>query len=180
MSFQLYIQMYILYAFQCETLHYTISVKVVLGPNKIMNVKNLKFCFYFCLQYALSHTIPLDVFDFSFLKIILELLSMGFCSAKCNFYFFKLTCYNFKTKWLPIPYSQVIPIFPFLTFVCSCNLHHIHYQCLSQCKLSLNYGKQHSHHPEIEPKITGNSEKRLKLISNNKTGDSSFKGERNC
>ena len=41
---------------------------VVLGSNKIMNMKNVQFCFYFCLQYALCHTIPLYVFDLSFLK----------------------------------------------------------------------------------------------------------------
>ena len=32
--------MYIFYAFRCEILHYSISLKVVLGPNKIMNMKN--------------------------------------------------------------------------------------------------------------------------------------------
>ena len=82
-----------------------ISLKVVLSPNKIMNMKNLKFCFYFCSQYALSHTIPLYVFDFSFLKIILQVVLMRFYSAKHTCNFFELTCYNFKTKWLPIPYS---------------------------------------------------------------------------
>ena len=51
--------MYILYAFQYEILHYSIGLKEELGPNKIMNMKNFKFCFYFSLQYANSHTIPL-------------------------------------------------------------------------------------------------------------------------
>ena len=97
--------MYILYAFQFKFLHLTISFKVVAGPNKIMNMNNFKFCFYFCLQYALFLTILLYVFDLSFLKIILEVLLMGFYRAKYTCYFFKLNCYNLKTKWLPILYS---------------------------------------------------------------------------
>ena len=48
--------MCMLYAFKYKILHETISLKVVLGPNKIMNMKNFKFCFYFCLQYVLSLT----------------------------------------------------------------------------------------------------------------------------
>ena len=79
-------QLYLLNAFQCEILHYTISIEVVLGSNKIMNIKNFKFCFHFCLQHALSFTNPLYVFDLSFLKIILEVLSMGFYNAKYTCY----------------------------------------------------------------------------------------------
>ena len=48
----------------CKILHYTISLKVVLGLNKIMNMKN--FGFYFSLLYAFSLTNPLYVFDLSF------------------------------------------------------------------------------------------------------------------
>ena len=55
---------------------------VVLGSNKIMNMKNVQFCFYFCLQYALCHTIPLYVFDLSFLKLLLEVLFYGFLQRK--------------------------------------------------------------------------------------------------
>ena len=50
--------MYILYASPCEILHKTISLEVFPVPNKIMIMKNFKFC-YFCLKYALSLTIPL-------------------------------------------------------------------------------------------------------------------------
>ena len=66
-----------------------LCLKVVLGPNKIMNMKNFKFCFYFCLLCALSlsHTSPLYVFDISFLKMILERLFMGFSSANYTCYF---------------------------------------------------------------------------------------------
>ena len=78
----IYIQKYILYVFQREILHLTISLKVALGPNKIINIKNSKFCLYFCLQYVLSFTIPLYIFDHCFVKIILEVLFMGFYSAK--------------------------------------------------------------------------------------------------
>ena len=66
---------------------YSFFLKVVLGPNKIMNTKNFKFCFYFCLQYVLSLTIPLHVFDLSFLKIILQAPFMSFYSAKYACYF---------------------------------------------------------------------------------------------
>ena len=54
--------MYILYAFQCEILH--------CGPRFKQNheYEKFQFCFYFYLQYALCHTIPLYVFDLSFLK----------------------------------------------------------------------------------------------------------------
>ena len=79
--------------FQCKTLDYTISLKAVLGPNKIMNMKNVKFCFYFCLQYALSLTIPLYIFEFSFLKMILEVPLWAFTVKKIPVIF-----YNFKTK----------------------------------------------------------------------------------
>ena len=79
--------MCMLYAFQYKILHETISLKVVLGPNKIMNMKNFKSCFYFCLQFALSHRISHYVFDLSFLKIILKVFFMSFCSAKCACYF---------------------------------------------------------------------------------------------
>ena len=76
------IQMCILYAFECEILHLTVSIKVFLVANKIMNMKNFKFCFYFCLKYALFFTISLYLFNLSFLKIILEGLFMGFYSGK--------------------------------------------------------------------------------------------------
>ena len=77
-------------------------------------------------------------------------------------------------------HSLFFPIVPFLTLTSSCNLRHIHYQCLSFCKLSPNNGNQLSQHPENEPKITRESETRWKLISNIKTDNSSFKRERNC
>ena len=94
-------------------------------------MKNLKFCFYFCLQYTISHTILFYVFGLSFLKIILEMLFIAFTVQSIPVIF-----YDFKSKWLPIPYSQTIPMFLFLAFVVS-NLCHIHHQCLSQCKLNL-------------------------------------------
>ena len=62
-------------------------MKVAVGPNKIMNMKNFKFCFYFCLQYALSLTVPFYVFELSLLKMIPEVLFMGFYSAKHNCFF---------------------------------------------------------------------------------------------
>ena len=79
--------MYMLYAFKCGILHYTVSLNVVLGANRIMNMNNFKSCFHFCLLYALSLTNPLYVFDLNFLKIILEVLFMGFFSAKYTCYF---------------------------------------------------------------------------------------------
>ena len=99
----------------------------------------------------------------------------GLLQCKVYLLFF----HNFRTKWLLIPYFWSIPIFPFLTSVCSCNLRHINYQCLSQCKLNLTQGSQHSQHPKNEPKIARPSEARWKLLSNFETDDSSFKGERN-
>ena len=39
--------MYILYAFQCEILPYTINLRAVLGPSKIINMKNFKFLLLF-------------------------------------------------------------------------------------------------------------------------------------
>ena len=78
----IYIQMCISYAFECEILHSTVSVKVFLVANKIMNMKNFKFCFYFCLKYPLFFTISLYLFNLSFLKIILEGLFMGFYRGK--------------------------------------------------------------------------------------------------
>ena len=64
------------------------SLKVVLGPNKIMNIKNFKFFIYFCLQYGLSHAQFVSMFfDLSFLKIIPKMLFMGFHSAKYSCYF---------------------------------------------------------------------------------------------
>ena len=78
---------------------YIIGLKVALGPNKIMNIKNFKFCSYFCLLYALSLTNPFYVFDLSFLKMILGVLFMDFLVQ-----IIPATFYNFKTKMLPIPY----------------------------------------------------------------------------
>ena len=66
--------MYILYAFQVQ------HEKVALDPNKIMNIENFKFCFYFCLQYVLSRTISLQ-------KIIPKMLFMGFYCKKYTCYF---------------------------------------------------------------------------------------------
>ena len=60
----------------------------------------------FDLRYeSADNSNNLYVFDFSFVKRILEVLLMGFYSAKYTCYFFKVTWYNFKTEWLPIPYS---------------------------------------------------------------------------
>ena len=53
---------------------YTLSLKVVLCPNKYMNI--------IFAYNMLSLTIHLYIFDLSFLKIILEGLCMGFYSAK--------------------------------------------------------------------------------------------------
>ena len=122
--------MYILYAFQCEILHQTISCKVFLVPYKIMNLKNVKFCFYFSSQ-------------------------------KC-----------------PLSPTQAIPIFKFLTSICSCVLCHIYYQYLSKSKLNLTHGNQHSQNSENGPKLARNSEARWKLFKNIKTEDSSFKREK--
>ena len=36
--------------------------------------------------------------------------------------------YDFKKKWLLTPRSLTIPIFPFLTIICSCILRHKRYQ----------------------------------------------------
>ena len=79
----------------------------------------------------------------------------------------------------PILRSQVFLMFPFLTFICLCNLRHIHFQCLSQCKINLTHGNQHSQHPKNGPKIARNSKARWKLFKKIKTDDSSFKRERN-
>ena len=92
--------MYILYAFQCEILHQTISFNLVLGKNNITNMKHFKFCFYFCFQYVLSLTIPLYIFDLGFLKIILEVFLWAFTVQSIP-----VTFHNFKTNWLPILYS---------------------------------------------------------------------------
>ena len=167
--------MYILYAFQCEILHQTISFNLVLVFILIQSsLAQFSLCFYFCFQYVLSLTIPLYIFDLGSLKIILEVFLWAFTVQSIP-----VTFHNFKTNWLPILYSQTIPTFSFSNSICSCNLSHIHYQCLSQSKLSLTYGNQRSQHPENEPKITRNSETRWKLISSVKTDISGFKRERN-
>ena len=72
------------------------------------------------------------------------------------------------------------PYIPAFNLFCSCNLQHIHYQCLSQCKLRLNCGNQRLQHPENESEITKNSETRKKLASSIKTDDSGFKTEIIC
>ena len=116
---------------------------MVLGPNKIMNMKNFKFCFYFYLQYSLSHTIPLHVFDLSFLKTIPEVLLMGFYSVKYTcVILLNLPVVISKQDSCPFSILRLFSIFPSLNSISSCNLRHIHYQCLLLCKLSLNYGKQ--------------------------------------
>ena len=56
--------------------------------------------------------------------------------------------------------SPTQPLSTFFTSVCSCNLLHIHYQCLSQGKLNLIHSNQHSQHTENGPKIARNSEAR--------------------
>ena len=61
------------------------SFRVVIGPNKIVNMKN--FFFFIFAYYMLSHTDHLYVFDFSFLNIILEVLFMGLYRAKYTCYF---------------------------------------------------------------------------------------------
>ena len=122
-----------------------------------------KFHFLFLIAiYPLPHTIPLYVFDLTFLKIIPN-----------------ISCYNFKRKSLPIPYSQAISVFPFFTSICSRNLHHMDCHCLSQCNLNFTHGNQHSKHPEKVPEIDRNQETRWNLFKNIKAYDSSFKRERN-
>ena len=98
-------------------------------------MKNFKLCFYFCLQYAFFITIPFYVFDLSFLKIILEVFS-GLLQCKVYLLFFIISKQN--GCLFPISYFP-ISIFPFLTSICPCNLRHIHYPCLSQCKRSLKH-----------------------------------------
>ena len=127
----IYIHVYILYAFQCEILHQTITLEVVLGPNKIMNMKN-QILFLFLLTIHPLFRNPSLCFSPQFPKnnsrnAIFVCISAIFC--------------NFKAKWLPIFYSQAISIFPFLNFVCPYGLHQIHYHCLSQCKLNLTHGQ---------------------------------------
>ena len=128
-------------------------------------MKVFKFHFYFCLQYVLSHIISLYVFDISFLKIIPKMLFLGllyllfFIISKqngCSFPILRLSLYS----------------------PCSCNLCHIHCQCLPQCKLNVKHSNQHSQRPENGPNIARNSEARWKLFKNIKTDDSSFKRER--
>ena len=135
--------MYILYTFKCEILHYTISLKVILGPSRIMNMNNFKFCFHFCLLYALSHTNILYVFDLSFLKIILEVLFMGSYSAKYLCYFLQ-----FRNKMAANSLLLDHPCIHIFNFSLLYNLHDIQYQCLLWCKLNLTHGNQHSQNPE--------------------------------
>ena len=74
-----------------------------------MNMNNFKFCFYFFLQYALSHNPSLCFWRY-FPKDNTRTALMGFYSATYTCYFL-----FFKTNWLAIPYSKAIPIFSLLT-----------------------------------------------------------------
>ena len=57
--------MYMLYAFKCGILHYTVSLNVALGANRIMNMNNFKSCFHFAYYMpSLSQTL------FTFLTLI--------------------------------------------------------------------------------------------------------------
>ena len=131
-------------------------------------MKFFKSYFYFCLQYV--RTIPLYDFNLSFLKIILKKSYLrtfavgGMPTISCNF----------KTKKLPIFDSQTTPIFPILTYIFSCVLHHINYQCLSQTKLNFTHVNQYSKHQENGQEIARNSKTRQKLLV-----DSRLKRERN-
>ena len=51
----------------------------------MMKIIILKFCFYICVQYAL--TITFYDFDLSFLKLILKGTFNGFCMARYTYYF---------------------------------------------------------------------------------------------
>ena len=62
-----------------------------------MRMNILKFCFYFCLQYAL--TITFYDFDLNFLKTVLKSALHGLLQA------IGIIFYNLKRKWLPIPHS---------------------------------------------------------------------------
>ena len=71
-------------------------------------MKNFKFCFYFCLQYALSHTIPLYVFGLSFLfqyKVYL-LFYIILKQNGCPFTILRLYLYcNFKPIFVHVTYT---------------------------------------------------------------------------
>ena len=112
MSFQLFTYICIYFMLLSVIFYIRLSsLKVALDPNKIMNMSNFKFCFDFRLKYALSLTIPLYVFDLSFLKIILEVLFMAFYSAKYTFQYIVLYFQNntaAHSLFLSHPY---IPIF---------------------------------------------------------------------
>ena len=116
---------------------------------------------------ALSLTISFYVFDLIFLKIIPKLLLWAFIVQSISVVF-----HNFKKK------MAAHSLFLFII--------HIHCQCLSQCKINLTQGKQHSKHPENGRKIARNSKARWKLFNKIetvqeqfKTDNSSFKGEKN-
>ena len=64
----------------------TISLTVVLGPNKIMNMKNSYFVSIFA-YFMPSLTNFLYVCWLGFLKTILEVIFMSFYIAKYTYYF---------------------------------------------------------------------------------------------
>ena len=78
------------------------KVSVSLGPYEMMKLTIFKFCFYFCLQYALAST--LYDFDLSFLRIILKSTFYGLLQG--------IIFYNCKILILKRSlYSPFLPLF---------------------------------------------------------------------
>ena len=78
------------------------ELSVSLRPYEMMKMIIFKFCFYFCLQYALA--ITLYDFDLSFLRIILKSSFYGLLQG--------IIFYNFKILILKGSlYSPFLPLF---------------------------------------------------------------------
>ena len=103
--------MYILHDFQCKILHQNTSLKVELGPNKIINMKNFKFSFYFCLQYVLSLAIPLNIFGLSFLKNNTKNAFYGLLQCKVYLIFFTRSKQNIPYPLFPIHRLSLYSLF---------------------------------------------------------------------
>ena len=79
---------------------------------KMMEMKIIKPCFYFCLHYAF--VIPLYDFDLGILKIILKKYFWQTLTAQGITIIF----YDFKTKWLLIPHGYTCtPLFNLYLFM---------------------------------------------------------------
>ena len=99
------LKLYVQLLLQCKNLQQTLCLKNPLGP-KQMKINILKFCFHFCLQYALI--IAFYDFNLSFLKIMLKSTLNGLLQDKVYLTFSTIL----EQNDYPLP-IQAIPVFPF-------------------------------------------------------------------